>query len=494
MDEMKRSGSIAVRWMTLQVISFVFVFVFVGTLQYKAIKRDAYREVELTGRLAGQIFREMVAENERMFSRDISSLLLFRLAKKISNIGEMSIVDSSGRIIACSDMNEIGTLVNNQGIIKLLNEYGESFQYVERAGHKRINVAMSLEGFFDTTRKSNIVGVISFDLDLEQADRRIFRIFSSSMLMTLLFLTALWTGGYFIMTRVFVERIRNIMDAAYRLGRGEYSTRVSQAGSDELAGLASTFNRMAEALQKARAEIETANTELKDFAYVVSHDLKAPLRAISTLSNWLVADYADKLDEQGQEFLNLLVQRSKRMNNLISGILEYSRVGRVKEEMKLVELETVVRDVIDLVVPPEHVVVTIETKLPAIVGEPTRIYQVFQNLIGNAVKHMDKPNGEIRVGFRDEGRFYTFSVADNGPGIEEKYFNKIFEMFQTLKSRDEVENTGAGLTIVKKIVEMYGGRIWVESKIGSGSTFWFTLPSAAHEMTNKSGKHSQVAA
>ena len=244
-------------------------------------------------------------------------------------------------------------------------------------------------------------------------------------------------------------------------------------------------------VSKRTAQLEAANTELKDFAYVVSHDLKAPLRGIAALANWLATDYADKLDEQGRDFLNLLVQRATRMDSLISGILEYSRVGRVKEEMKLMELDTVVSDVITLLAPPDHVVVTIETKLPAIVCEPTRIYQVFQNLIGNAVQHLDKPNGEIRVGFLDEGGLATFYVADNGPGIEAKYFAKIFEMFQTLKSRDEVENTGVGLTIVKKIVEMYCGRIWVESKIGAGTTFWFTLPATANEKTNNTGKGNQ---
>lgn len=244
-------------------------------------------------------------------------------------------------------------------------------------------------------------------------------------------------------------------------------------------------------VSKRTAQLEAANTELKDFAYVVSHDLKAPLRGISALANWLATDYADKLDEQGRDFLNLLVQRATRMDSLISGILEYSRVGRVKEEMKLMELDTVVSDVINLLAPPDRVVVTIETKLPAIVCEPTRIYQVFQNLIGNAVQHLDKPNGEVRVGFLDEGGLATFYVADNGPGIEAKYFAKIFEMFQTLKPRDEVENTGVGLTIVKKIVEMYGGRIWVESKIGAGTTFWFTLPATANEATNNTGKDDQ---
>ena len=231
-------------------------------------------------------------------------------------------------------------------------------------------------------------------------------------------------------------------------------------------------------------QLEESNKELESFAYVVSHDLKAPLRAITSLSNWLVSDYGDKLGEEGKESLNLIVQRSKRMDGLINGILNYSRVGRVTEEAKLVELNTIVNDAITLVSPPVHVEVTVETKLPTIICDQTRIYELFQNLLSNAVKYMDKPEGEIRVGCVDNGRLYTFYVTDNGPGIEEKYFDKIFQMFQTLNPRDEVEGTGVGLTIVKKIVEMYGGTIWVESRIGEGSTFRFTLPYVAEKATD----------
>ena len=224
------------------------------------------------------------------------------------------------------------------------------------------------------------------------------------------------------------------------------------------------------------SQLEAVNKELESFAYVVSHDLKAPLRAITSLSNWLAIDCKDKLDEEGQETLDLIVQRSKRMDGLINGILNYSHVGRNSEELKLVELEKIVNDAITLVSPPEDVEVMIETKLPTIVCEETMIYQVFQNLISNAVKFMDKPKGDIRVGCVDDGQLYTFYVSDNGQGIEEEYFDKIFQMFQTLKSRDEFESAGVGLTIVKKIVERFGGAVWLESRIGEGSTFRFTLP------------------
>jgi PAS domain S-box-containing protein len=223
-------------------------------------------------------------------------------------------------------------------------------------------------------------------------------------------------------------------------------------------------------------EVESANRELKDFAYIVSHDLKAPLRGVKTLAEWISTDYADKLGEQGKEQIRLLMGRADRMQKLIDGVLEYSRVGRVKENRAVLNLNKVVAEVIDMIAPPENIIITIENELPTIECEPTRIAQVFQNLLSNAVKYMDKPQGQVRIGCVEEDGFWKFSVSDNGPGIEEKHFEKIFQIFQTLAPRDDVESTGVGLTVAKKIVELYGGRIWVQSKVGQGSTFFFTLP------------------
>lgn len=164
------------------------------------------------------------------------------------------------------------------------------------------------------------------------------------------------------------------------------------------------------------------------------------------------------------------------MDNLINGILQYSRVGQVKEKMIAVDLDQLVREVIDLLSPPANIVVTIENTLPTVMAEPTRIEQVFQNLLSNAIKYMDKPQGEIRIACSSEGKQWKFLITDNGPGIELRHFERIFQLFQTLVPRDRVEGTGVGLSLVKKIVEMYGGKIWLESKVGEGSTFFFTLP------------------
>lgn len=223
-------------------------------------------------------------------------------------------------------------------------------------------------------------------------------------------------------------------------------------------------------------ELESANEELRNFGYVVSHDLKAPLRAIGSLADWISTDYADKFDDEGKEHMRLLIGRVRRMDGLIDGILQYSRVGRVKETIVVVDLNKLVREVIDLLAPPKNITISIVNSLPTVMTEPTRIQQVFQNLLSNAIKYMDKPDGEIRIACVAEGMQWKFSVADNGPGIDRQHFEKIFQLFQTLAPRDRVESTGVGLALVKKIVEMYGGRIWLESTLGLGSTFFFTLP------------------
>ncbi|MGD0079295.1 MAG: ATP-binding protein [Methanoregula sp.] len=223
-------------------------------------------------------------------------------------------------------------------------------------------------------------------------------------------------------------------------------------------------------------DLEAANTELKDFAYIVSHDLKAPLRAIGSLSQWLYTDYKDKFDEKGKAQLDLLMNRVNRMQNLIDGILEYSRVGRIQKEKEDFDPNSLVKEVIDSLSPPRHISIIIDNPLPMVHYEKTSFRQVLSNLIGNAVKYMDKPHGVIHIGCIRDGDYWKFFVKDNGPGVDEKYYDLVFQIFQTLNSRDDIESTGIGLSIVKKIVETYGGKVWIESELGKGSTFYFTIP------------------
>lgn len=224
------------------------------------------------------------------------------------------------------------------------------------------------------------------------------------------------------------------------------------------------------------AEVAVTNQELNDFAYIISHDLKAPLRGISSLAGWLLQDYGDRLDDEGKEMLNLLSDRVRRMGDLIDGVLKYSRLGRLREDQREIDLQTLVLEIIDLIAPPSEITITIDTNLPIVQAEKTRMQQVFQNLISNAIKYMGKPAGEIWIGHTQKNGFWEFYVKDTGMGIEERHFNKIFHIFQTLNPPDQSDSTGVGLAIVKKIIEMYGGHISVTSELGVGSIFWFTIP------------------
>ncbi len=223
-------------------------------------------------------------------------------------------------------------------------------------------------------------------------------------------------------------------------------------------------------------EVAVTNKELSEFAYIVSHDLKAPLRGIATLSSWLSTEHRENLNEEGQEYIDLIANRVARMNSLIEGILQYSKIGRTEEITELIKTSEILEEIIDLVADAENVTVKVPVGLPDIKGVKVRIGQVFQNLISNAIKHNDKPAVEIEISFSKTARSTIFRLTDNGPGIDKKFHEKIFEVFRTLKSRDDMESTGIGLSLVKKIIELHGGRIWVESEVGKGTSFVFSLP------------------
>jgi len=288
---------------------------------------------------------------------------------------------------------------------------------------------------------------------------------------------------------------------------GDLSHRVSIQSNDEIGTLAKTFNEMTQTLQesitrrdeeivnrkKAESGLEALNRELKltiqelteanrqlqEFASIASHELKEPLRAIGTLASMIAQDYRDRLDEEGERSLEILVGRTKRMSSFMDGLVTYSKLGRATEKNEEVNLNNILKEVIaQLHAQEKDIEVTIENELPVVMGEETHIVQVFRNLLDNAVKYMDKPKGRVNVSCVEDDGFWKFSVADNGPGIEERYFEKIFKIFQILSTRDVRESTGMGLAVVRKIVEMYGGRVWVQSKTGIGSTFFFSLPKA----------------
>jgi PAS domain S-box-containing protein len=229
-------------------------------------------------------------------------------------------------------------------------------------------------------------------------------------------------------------------------------------------------------LKEYTAELESINKELDQFAYIVSHDLKAPLRAINNLSMWIEEDLEGKLEGDTQHQFNLLRGRVSRLEDLINGILSYSRAGRISVNPSTVRVRTLLDGIIEMLSPPKEFKISIPEKLPTLTTEKIALEQIFSNFISNAIKYNKNPKPTIKITCKELDKFYKFGIADNGDGIEPEFHEKIFVIFQTLEARDKVESTGVGLAIVKKIIDEKGGEVWVESEKGKGSTFYFTWP------------------
>ncbi|MEG4575630.1 PAS domain S-box protein [Microcoleus sp. N3A4] len=232
----------------------------------------------------------------------------------------------------------------------------------------------------------------------------------------------------------------------------------------------------ANTLAQTTSILRKRNQELDQFAYVVSHDLKAPLRAIANLSSWIEEDLSESMTEDTLHQMNLLRGRVHRMEGLIEGLLQYSRVGRIQVASEMVKVEKLLAEIIDSLAPPSGFEVKVEPGMPTFVTERLPLQQVFSNLISNAIKHNRAESGNVTISVKELDDFYEFSVADDGPGIAPQYHDKVFVIFQTLEARDKVENTGIGLSLVKKIVEGQGGSILLVSAEGEGAIFRFTWP------------------
>lgn len=222
--------------------------------------------------------------------------------------------------------------------------------------------------------------------------------------------------------------------------------------------------------------LEKTNSELDKFAYVVSHDLKAPLRAIGNLTGWIEEDMQGQLPDELRGHFNTIKGRVVRMEGLINGILDYTKAAKNRGELLSFSSDELVRETIDLIGPPPAAVIHVRGNLPVMKAQRVKLQQIFLNLIHNAIRYNDKEDVLVEIGCEDQEKEWSFFVRDNGPGIEPRYHQKIFVIFQTLNARDEVESCGVGLAIVKRIIEQEGGRIWVESDKGKGATFRFTWP------------------
>ncbi len=312
------------------------------------------------------------------------------------------------------------------------------------------------------------------------------------------------------LTGKIVKPIEKLTSIAENATNGDNIDKIDISTKDEIGILASTFNHMlniqnenkdnlmeytidlkeskreqeeiSHNLAKAIAELERSNEELDDFAYIASHDLKEPLRGLHNYSQFLLEDYEDKLDEDGKHKLKTLVNLTIRMETLINSLLEFSRLGRVDLAIKDVDLNIVVNDVLETLairLKEENVTIQIPEKLPIIVCDSVKIAELYRNLITNAMKYNDKEDKRITIGYEENNREFHKNylyVQDNGIGIKENHIGSIFRIFKRLHGKDKYGGgTGAGLTIVKKIIDRHGGEIWTKSIVNEGTIFLFTL-------------------
>jgi len=271
-------------------------------------------------------------------------------------------------------------------------------------------------------------------------------------------------------------RIMGMVRMANEIATGNYEVHTKESGRDELSLLARSLNHMANVLKENITLLKRKNQELDQFAHIVSHDLKAPLRGIDNVVSWIEEDHGTEISPKLMEYVQIIKGRLVRTENLIHGILSYARIGKEKQEKEDVDLNQLVDEISEGLIIKSGIKLIISSKLPTLFTEKLPLLQIFSNLIDNAVKHHDKRNGLIKVYHQEHLSHYEFFVEDDGPGISKTYHNKIFVIFQTLQERDMVESTGVGLAIVKKILDDRNQKIDIISDAGKGAIFSFTWP------------------
>jgi chemotaxis family two-component system sensor kinase Cph1 len=269
--------------------------------------------------------------------------------------------------------------------------------------------------------------------------------------------------------------VLQLVGVAQRIASRDFSVRMQAEAKDEIGLLIVAFNAMA-------AEINRRYEELENFAYIVAHDLKSPLNGIRGMSEILVTDYKDKLGDDAKGFLEAIVASSDRMAVLINDLLAFAKAGKVEYSSEAIPMGKIVKEVesdLAFYLKERNAILNVQENLPSIMCDPVGFSQIWKNLISNAVKYNENSAPKVEIGFTTTNgnqRMYHFYVRDNGIGIDEKHLDRIFMPFQRASKDPKYEGTGIGLAIVKRVIELHGGRIWVESRKNEGTTFHFTIP------------------
>jgi len=429
---------------------------------YARIKEEIEKYRLEGNRTYQQIYRIVNAENAEIWVEDLTVCEVDEMGNEIYHQGVITDITekiNARKALEESEVRFRSLVQNSSDIITILNASGE-IDYESPSFYRYFGYS-----------ENEIIGQLAFDFvhpDDQQlvVDTFMNAILDETSVVTLTFRFRSKSGVY-----IYLESVaNNLLNAPGVNGIVVNSRDVTERFSNELQ------------LKEYAGTLEKINKELDQFAYIVSHDLKAPLRAINNLAEWIAEDLEEVMTDDNRKNISLLRGRISRMEALINGILQYSRAGRMKANSVAIPMNDFVQDIVFNLAPPERFVVQIQENLPTIEGEKVAIEQVFSNFISNAIKYNNNENPVIRIGYEDRGPVHCFYVEDNGPGIAPEFHEKVFAIFQTLQARDSVESTGVGLAIVKKIIEEKGGSVWLESALGQGSKFLCTFPKADMKM------------
>lgn len=406
-------------------------------------------------------------------------------------ISHAMVISTDGIILFHNDPTQMGSVLSDSKILEAMNSGEESIHVSAIDGKKYYIVIIPV---FDTI--GEYIGVVSVDFPEELITKKTETLISQSIILSSIFFSLAIVFMIAALSTWVTKPLKNLVAVIQDIKRsGDLDKRAQIYSKDELGELASTFNRMTSDLKRSKRklhdynktleekvkertlELTRSNTELEQFAYVASHDLQEPLRMVSSYLQLLERRYKDKLDNDALEFINFAVDGASRMQRMINDLLTYSRVGTRGKPFEPTDTESVIKqakDNLKVAIDESGAVITYDP-LPTVMADSSQLLQLSQNLIGNSIKFKGTEAPQINIAAAEKENEWLFSVRDNGIGIEPKDKEQIFEIFQRLHSREEYPGTGIGLAVCKKIVERHGGRIWVESEPGKGSTFYFTV-------------------
>ena len=466
---MFRNVSIRIKIIIGQMLLIGTVSLFIYQYYPKQQADAAIRAIESKTQRIGDVFS--IGVGIGMGGTDLVAVSeALEWARRDSAVVYISVVNTQDQKIASFN-------VLKSDVPKEVNEADEQGRIVERNG---VLYYQSLIVYQGQSFGSLVIG---YSLEQMQDSIRALKRTTSY------FCFAFFTCGLLLsilISNMITRSIRKLNDTVNVIADGTENVHVDVTTNDEIGKLGQAFNHMMHRLENSRLEmvgyseqLRKQNEELNQFTYVVSHDLKAPLRAIFKLSEWIEEDLGNAMPPESKRNMQILRARVFRLEGLINGLLEYSKIGRINVSSERLDVHRLLKETIDLLNPPSHIRINIQRGMPVFHTKKYLLQQVFVNLISNAIKYNDKAEGVIDIAVNDHGEFYRFVVEDNGMGIDSAYHEKIFDIFQTLQSRDKQESTGVGLAIIKKSVEDMGGTIAVESAQQKGARFIFTWPKAA---------------